>query len=252
MKKLIKKNFVFLALFFTFLTASALGDEQHENIYMYKFLASEESQISQIYKILSLSQTEDYLFLELDEITPEERAKVKKACFLKTVLSQKDMKTLSKFAMLAFSFQDLAYDSVVKEPIDPVAPLPAPLPYYEDPLDPIAPLPAPLPYYEDPLDPIAPLPAPLPYYEDPLDPIAPLPAPLPYYEEPDVLHPARKQLEFEQIPSIQVTPLAYIIRDRDGEGSMKKTILKIEEISWSNNVGDVLGLDFPLIESCEE
>ena len=236
MKKLIKKNLTFLVLFFTFLTVSASDDKVSEKTYLYKFLHQGKSQVSQLYKISAFAQTENYLFLEFDSIRPEDSTNFKNTCYLKTVLSPKDMEDLSKFAMLVFSIQDITYDSK-KEPIDPVAPLPAPLPFYEEPIDPVAPLPAPLPFYEE-----------------PIDPVAPLPAPLPFYEEPEYPYSTRagKKVESEQVPSLQITPSGFIIRNRGDEGSFEKTILKPEQLSWSNNIESVLGSDFPLIEGCEE
>ena len=235
MKKLIKNSFIFL---FSFFTVSALGEVDpyfyQNSKYIYKFFSEENDQISQNYKILSVYKTEDYLFLDLEKVKPEELTKDRKTCYLKTSLSHEDMEALSRFASMAFSIEPIT-DSLTTNWHEPV--------------------PENLPFAEDPIDPVVPLPAPLPFAEDPIDPVVPLPAPLPFYEEPE--HPYhylnnRSQFLSTQIPSFQVTSSTYVVRDYDEQKNVKKVVLKKDQLPWSNNIEAVLESDFPLIEGCEE
>ena len=237
MKKLVNSLAV-LILCFGFLVLSESGAKPIKpdfstGKYIFSFSSSPFG-VPYIYKILFVSQTQDYLLFDIERMSVEElKYRNNKECYFKKVLSKSDLETIETHSKLIFSMDE------IKRFLKPDNSK-APLPYHidpSDPIDPVAPLPAPLPYHidpSDPIDPVAPLPAPLPYHidpSDPIDPVAPLPAPLPYYV----------------IPHSE----EYIVLHRNQNGVTEKVIvLDSKEWKWSNKIAPVLIKYFQHLKAC--
>ncbi|MCZ0932460.1 MAG: hypothetical protein OXJ52_04835 [Oligoflexia bacterium] len=169
MRRVIEPALILLALFFSFSVLSGGAPSGYQNPFYkkkYIFHFSPPTGELQLYEILSAHQMDDYLLFDVDKMesnnfTYGDDTK----CFFKGIVPIEDLERIKAHSKVVFSIQAIdGYN--LAEPGDPVAPLPAPLPFYEGPGDPVAPLPAPLPFYEGPGDPVAPLPAPLPFYID--------------------------------------------------------------------------------------
>ena len=222
MNRVIKPALILLALFFSFSVLSELpfGYQtlpSYTKKYVFHFYPPTDE--LQLYEILSVHQTRNYLLFDVDKMKPSDMEhRDKKKCFFKRVVPPGNLERIDKHSKVVFSIQEIDNQSLT-ESGDPVIPLPAPLPYHGGPGDPVVPLPAPLPYHGGPGDPVVPLPAPLPYHGGPGDPVVPLPAPLPYHGGPgDPVVPLPAPLPYHGGPGDPVVPLPAPLPYHGGPG----------------------------------
>ena len=236
MSKAIKTSLIFLGLFFCPLSLSEPGNlisnyqELDPGYYLFHFVPAEK-ELSDIYKVMSVSQMKDYLVFNIEKLNSDNFKYYNRLgnheCFLKKIVPRSELERITKHSKIIFSIKDIEKYNL-REPGEPGIPLPAPLPYVEKPGEPGIPLPAPLPYVEKPGEPGIPLPAPLPYVEKPGEPGIPLPAPLPYYINTD-----NDQLV-----------VSYKSKD---------TVLDLNTAQWENNFAQILEEYFHRLEkTCDE
>ena len=164
MKRITKNNLVFLTLFFSFTLSSTqridgIQSNNEATKHFLQFISSEDK-FSQTYKVSSVYKTIDYLIFDVEkrDLMPSPNyQELNTNCIFKQFATQENLQQTEKYSKIIFSIKDInLYNSNEPRDPDPIAPLPAPLPYLE--------IEQPFPRTDKPGDPVAPLPAPLPYY----------------------------------------------------------------------------------------
>ena len=135
MRRVIEPALILLALFFSFSVLSGGAPSGYQNPFYkkkYIFHFSPPTGELQLYEILSAHQMDDYLLFDVDKMesnnfTYGDDTK----CFFKGIVPIEDLERIKAHSKVVFSIQAIdGYN--LAEPGDPVAPLPAPLPFYID------------------------------------------------------------------------------------------------------------------------